>query len=132
VLEEYRHDSYFKDSTCCSPRFLLTGHRAAAFDTETHAAIAKKAFDSSVLGATGPGSVVNLLGIDRLNASSLNYTPFALYWYSSPASQFPTYYGDYVTQPEAFERCQMREFLPDSIPAAYQILKLTHQPPDTA
>ncbi len=47
-----------------------------AFETETHALITNQAYKNSVLSESGSGSALNILGLDRLNAS----LPFGVYW----------------------------------------------------
>ncbi len=94
-----------------------------AFETETHALITNEAYQQSVLAASGNGSVVNILGLDRLNAS----LPFGVYWKADGGNAYYTdggkvdpsafftgvllgYLAGGVT-PQQFERCQMQEFL---------------------
>ena len=110
----------FKYLSVIAVASYLWGTDAMGFDTETHALMTQAAWGRSVLSASGPGSVINVLGLDRLMNASSDYTPLSAYWDSS--NLFPFYYGDgmgayapnsgrsNVFVPEAFERCQMQEF----------------------
>ncbi len=94
-----------------------------AFETETHALITNQVYQNSVLSASGNESVVNILGLDRLDAS----LPFGVYWKAGGGNAYYTDGGAvnpsaFSTElqlgivagginPQEFERCQMQEFL---------------------
>lgn len=93
------------------------------FDTETHAAITRAAWEGSLLNAFDSNSLSARLGIDRLGST----LPFQAYWTSAPAAY---YYmdggvgginGNMVAFAEPFERCQMQRFLNSTVPGDYQI-----------
>ena len=67
-----------------------------AFETETHALITNQAYQNSVLAASGNGSVVNILGLDRLDAS----LPFGVYWKAGGGNAYYTDGGK--VDPSAF------------------------------
>ncbi len=92
---------------------FIISFNCSAFETETHALITRQAYANSTLANAGSSSVINRLGLDRLDIA----TPFNIYW----ASETPPHYstgggsrnvGDGEAAPEGFERCQMQEFLP--------------------
>ncbi len=105
----------------------MIGGSAAAFETETHALITQVAYQRSSLAERGPGSVVERLMLDRLAEAH----PFHAYWLE-PGGNRSAYYqnvqlppdnGADLHKPDAFERCQMREFLPsqnEGVPLPYK------------
>jgi hypothetical protein len=108
-------------------------NNANAFDTETHALITRQAVEESRLN--DPTTLANL-GFAGLSSAN----PFSLYWYSSLVNSIPYYYsGGLVTgpifgytakSPEAFERCQMEEFLLDNVDSRFtQLFSDTVMPP---
>lgn len=63
------------------------GGSAGAYDISTHALIAEKAYQRSVLNPADPNSVVNVLGFDRLDPT----TPFVDSYFDNQAtSDIPT------------------------------------------
>ena len=92
---------------------------AHAYDAETHALIAYKAYQGSVFAQNGPGSVIQRLGLDRLDVP----TPFNAYWQATGSAPGPvSYYDDtsasnfdpamYPRQPNGYEQCQMQHLAP--------------------
>jgi hypothetical protein len=90
-------------------------HPARAYDAETHALIAYRAYGASTLAQTGAGSVVSRLGLDRLDIP----TPFNTYWQAAGSAPGPLSYYDTTSatsfdrtmsprQPNEYERCQMQ------------------------
>jgi hypothetical protein len=83
-----------------------------AYDAETHALIAFYGYKNSSLAQTGSGSVLNRLGLDRLDKP----TPFNIYWQASGSTPGPLFYYDntpptfnpntYQRLPTEYERCQ--------------------------
>jgi hypothetical protein len=96
--------------------------RAYGYDTETHALITRQAYANSILG---DHSIYANFGFDRLDQSA----PFNLYWYTFPDPTAPAYYtkGIYsvtsdLTYPEAFESCNMSEFLYSNVDQSFRKL----------
>jgi len=94
-----------------------------AYDAETHALIAYKAYGASALSQTGVGSLVTRLGLDRFDPP----LPFNAYWQATGSAPGPVSYYDNTTtfdpaafarQPEEYERCQMQH-LADFSPSWY-------------
>lgn len=107
---------------------LLSIQACCAFDTETHAVITRAAYGRSELSRVGQGSLLETLGVTRLETSR----PFERYWIPvipsmvDPTPSLNEYYGDPSNvdvriQPERFERCQMREFLRQQVPVRFQL-----------
>lgn len=103
-------------------QMLIVASPAGGYETETHALITQVAYQRSVLASSDAGSVVNVLGLDRLGITAPHTTPFRPYWSSTYTANY--YYMDggtygtmdtFVDTPEAFERCQMQEFLPSPL-----------------
>lgn len=111
---------------------LFVWNSALCFDTETHALITRQAYSNSVLSGS---SIYVRLGLDRLKAKNI----FNIYWESDTLNQIPSYFTDGLGpvndnfgqgQPEegfnfrfseAFERCQMQEFMYPQIPSGNRI-----------
>jgi hypothetical protein len=99
----------------------ITSGSCLAYETETHALITRQAYEKSSLSQQGKGSIVSTLGLDRLNLSS----PFDPYWVPQDPEVYYTNGGTSgvtpallglslvtgIDYPEAFERCEMQEFL---------------------
>lgn len=49
---------------------ILIATNNHAFETQTHALITRQAYANSVLAQTGEGSVINRLGLDRLEPTA--------------------------------------------------------------
>lgn len=121
--------------------FLANATLSLAYETETHALITRQAIQNSILANTPVGltPLVTTYGLDRLEPN----TPFSIYWQPSGNNLGPAplnlYYmdggfegaisqvsGDSVSRnfdwPEAFEQCQMREFLRGTVDLQFQSL----------
>lgn len=80
---------------------------AHSYDAETHGLITYQAYKNSALHQTGSGSLINRLGLDRLDVP----LPFHIYWNSAqPIAQNPDSYIDAASlrQPNEYERCQLQ------------------------
>lgn len=92
---------------------------AMSYEGETHGLITYQAYNLSGLSRTGQGTIVNRLGLDRLDPPS----PFGAYWLA-PLPDHGTYYDnvavsppqypsllDYSREPNSFEQCEMQNLL---------------------
>ncbi|MEO5561069.1 MAG: hypothetical protein ABIO49_14130 [Dokdonella sp.] len=98
---------------CSALTVLASAQPAGAYDAETHALIAYRAYGRSALSQTGAGSLVATLGLDRLDIP----TPFNTYWQATGSTPGPVSYYDntvtfapstYARQPNFYEQCQMQ------------------------
>ena len=98
---------------------LATVTSALSYEGETHGFITYQAYNLSGLSKMGTGTIVNRLGLDRLDVS----TPFTAYWLA-PLPDHGTYYDNaavvpnqypsllnYAREPNQFEQCQMQNLL---------------------
>jgi hypothetical protein len=110
-------------AVCFGLTILASAQPAIAYDAETHALIAYRAYGRSALSQTGAGSLVTTLGLDRLDIP----TPFNTYWQAVGSTPGPLSYYDTTSasgfdrnttprQPNEYERCQMQH-LADTVVA---------------
>lgn len=111
------------------PNLLLAGTLVLAssecysFDTPTHAALTKVAFDRSVLAEQGQSSLSTVLGFERLE----ELYPFSTYWepvarheYYRPADAPLTPHPPRA-HPEPFEACTISLFLEPAVPSQFDV-----------
>lgn len=108
---------------------ILPKTEVHAFETHSHAWMILESYQRSSLAQTGTGSVVNRLGLERLEKD----TPFNAYWLAMPGFSAPAHYRDNVDNdihsPQEFEHCQMQELLKDDVPVGVSdLFKLAVEP----